>query len=255
MASLPARHMKTALAHRATLLSRRIYTSLPLGYRFAQFLVRLALDTRKTFGKVALGTMLSAGVEGLPDINGKPAGEFREKVRSRGVDSLPRGYGRAFGESIWSLAKKKLFHDEVVEEVFGSVLMKLVEGKIHFREGASFSEAKSYLIQTVLNAGKDLQKHIKRNPLMNVEDIDLGSPEDFSQLDKILSTMDLRRLMTKLRSVHERAPEWFASVIEGMSSRDLAQQWGLSEASVSKWLSQYLPRIRRVVYDTLSEAV
>ena len=43
-----------ALIARANELNRRIYSSLPFGYRLANFLVKLSLDTAETFGRIML---------------------------------------------------------------------------------------------------------------------------------------------------------------------------------------------------------
>lgn len=249
------------LAARATSLSRAIFASLPWGYRVAHLFEKLAIDTQEAFGRFAYAEFLKAGVEGLPEINGKPALDFRSKVQGpRGADKLPRGYGKKFGSKVWRIALSKLRSPEVVEDAIAKVMMKLVQNKMKVQEGAPLATAESFIITSVINAGKDIikRKRFEKPTLTQQEDgeykqLDITDPSAFQKLNDLIPRTEMRRIMQELKRVHDKAPEWVEAQLEGLTNTELAAQWGTSIPYITKWTQRYVPDIKKVFYKHLKD--
>lgn len=59
---------QSILLRRAVDLSRRIYTSLPWGYRIAELFTVLAGDSLEAFGRVIYAEFIKSVVRGMPDV-------------------------------------------------------------------------------------------------------------------------------------------------------------------------------------------
>lgn len=246
------------LATQASGLSRSIFASFPWGFRVAHLFTKLAIDTQEAFGRFVYAEFLKAGVEGMPDINGAPALEFRPKVQGpRGADKLPRGYGKQFGLKVWKIALAKLKNPEIVEEAISKVMMKLVQGKMKIQQGSSLSTAESFIVTSVINAGKDILKHkrFEQPSLVDEEGggIDITDPGAFQQLNDMIPRSEMQRILRDLRRVHEKAPEWVEAQLEGLTNTELAAQWGTSIPYITKWTKRYLPEIKKVFYKHLKD--
>lgn len=249
------------LAARATELSRRIYASLPWGYRLANLFYKLAVSTQEIFGKFVYAKFIQSGVEGLPDINGKPALEMRAVVQGpRAESKLPSGYGRSFGDKVWKVGLSKLRNPEIVEEAISNVTVKMVSGQLRVDEGTPLARAESLIVTAVLNAGTDLLRKKFRNPAdqMPVNDegveVDFADPGSFKKIEDILSPGEMSRMMGEIARVHPRAVEWVEAVLEGVSKRELADQWGVTPAAITNFEKAYLDRVKKVVFNYLKGA-
>jgi RNA polymerase sigma factor (sigma-70 family) len=254
MAPQSARTMRTTLARKADDVVSRIYRSLPFGYRMARVLLKISMDTREILGRVALAEMIKSGVIEIPDIKGRPAYDYIGAVKKRGADALPRGSGRALGDKVWAIAKKKYPKGLLVEDAFSQVMLKMME-RPFFHEGWTYKSAEAFLIRSVLNKLADMVRHIKRSPV-DVREIDLerAGPKDFSHLERMLDRIQLRDLMRKLDRVDPRALEWFQFQLEGRTNRELAELWGVSEQRVHQVVEKFLPKVRAIITDVVEEA-
>jgi len=246
----------TRLASQATALSRRIFASLPWGYRLAHLLTKFAVDTQEAFGRFAYAEFLKAGVEGLPDIGGQPALSLRDKIQGpRAADKLPRGYGRDFGTKVWKVALAKYHNPEIVEDAISRVMMKLVAGDARIREGSPLKVAEGFLITAVLNTATDLLRKKKwESPSLVRRDeesggyteIDITDPGAFKDLEHMLPRSEMMKVMRDLKQVHDRAPSWVEAQLDGLSNIEIASEWGVSPAAVSQWVKKYEPQIEAV---------
>lgn len=251
------------VAARATDLSRRIYASLPWGYRVAGLFLKLAYGAQETFGRFVYAKFIQAGVAGMPDINGQPALSLRDKVQGPRADAkLPSGYGRKFGEKAWAVCLKKLKSPELVEEAVAAVTMKLVSGQMRIQEGVDLQKAEAFVMVALINAGTDALRRLKARPNEYVDlvddesgaSLDITDPNAFKRIEDVFGPSDLRKIMQDVSRVNERAPSWIEAQLEGLSNVELAEQWGVSPAYVTKWTGQYLDKIKDVVYKHLRDA-
>ncbi len=252
-------------AKRATNLARKIYASLPWGYRMAQVFLKLTYSTQETFGRFCYAKFIQAGVEGLPDINGAPALSLKDLIQGpRGESKLPAGYGRHFGEMAWKTGLQKLHSPEIVEDALSMVTMKLVAGKIRIQEGSPLARAEGFLLTAVITAGLDIIRiqRGRRNQHVEVsmpEDehgtpVDLRDPKSFDRIEDLLSPSDLKNFLADIAHIDRRAPEWFNAQLDGMSNVELAKEWDVSPAYVTKWTQAHLDKIKAVVYKHIRDA-
>ncbi len=248
------------LVARTTKLNRQIFASMPWGYRIAHLLIKLAMDTAEVLGRVAYAEFVKAGVVGLPDVNGRPALELREKFQgSRAADRLPQGYGKGFGVKAWRIALVKLKNPEIVEEAVGDLMSKLISGKIKIQEGSDLRKAENFIVTALLNAGIDMYRRRKHQESQlptdaEGEELDFGDPSTFRELDNLVSKADMTRIMSDLQRVHEKAPSWVEAQLEGLTDRELAAEWGTTPNYLTNWKKRYLDEVQAVFYKYMRDA-
>lgn len=242
-----------ALQRRALDLSRRIYTSLPWGYRVAELFMVLGADAASALGSASYALFIAAVVRGLPTVNGRDALDLVQDIRGpEDADKLPADYGRAFGGRVYRVLLAR-FGPEIAEEAMSETLLKIVRGKIHVRNGANLAESEALIVTVALNSARDQarrQQRIRREVSDSDDEgttIDVEDPEAFRQLDNLLPASELRQVLRELGQVHPRAPEWLQARLQGDSGQEIAREWQTTPSYVSKWQRIYLPRIRQVV--------
>lgn len=252
-----------ALHRHAVNLSRRIYGSLPWGYRVAELLLVLAGDALDAFGRATYAEMIKSVVRGMPDApNGKPAYDLIGDVTRKGADALPPGYGRPFASRVYKILLSKFSDPEVVEDAMSHVLLQVARGKVHVHNGADLADVEALMITIAMNAARDiLRARARRREDSLVRDrddeptpVDVEDPEAFTRLDKLMPASELREVLRELRQVHPRAPEWLQARLQGDSGQEIAQDWQTTPSYVSKWQRIYLPEIKRVVEHHLRQA-
>jgi DNA-directed RNA polymerase specialized sigma24 family protein len=248
---------------KATNLSRRIYASLPWGYRIGGVLLVLAGDGLDAFGRMAYSEFIRAVVRGMPDTpSGKPAFDFIQDVERKGPDALPVGYGKPFASRVYKILMSKFGDPEIAEESMSQVLLQIARHKIHIRNGSSLQEAEALLIVVALNAARDgLRARGRRREQSLVRDdesaqttVDVEDPEAFEQLDKLLPASELNAVLRELAEVHPRAPDWLRARLQGDSGQEIANDWGTTPSYVSKWQRTFVPQIKRLVDHHLRQA-
>ena len=263
MSHQPRPLAQNLLRLKATNLGRRIYASLPWGYRLAGVLLVLAGDALDAFGRAVYSECIRAVVRGMPDIpSGKPALDLVQDVERRGPDALPVGYGRPFAARVYKILIAKFADPEVAQEAMSHVLLQIARHKIHIANGASLQEAEALVITVALNAARDLLRARKRRQersLVRDEDdaqttLDVEDPAAFERLDQLLPAAELRSVLRELGEIHPRAPEWLRARLDGDSGQEIAAEWGTSPSYVSKWQSTYVPQIKKVVEHHLRQA-
>lgn len=259
----PNTESQQALARRAAELSRRLYISMPWGYRVAGLLLVLAGDSLDTFGRATYAEMIKAVVRGMPETaDGRQALDLVQDVASRGAEALPSGYGRQFAARVFKVLLTKFSDPEAVEEAMARVLVQIARKKIHVRNGSDLREAESLFLTVALNAARDYLRTKSRRredslthqrdeeaPHLNIED-----PESFRQLEEVLPERQLQTLINELAAVHPRAPQWLRARLEGQTGQEIAQAWGTTPSWVSKWQRMYLPQVQQVVVHNLRSA-
>jgi DNA-directed RNA polymerase specialized sigma24 family protein len=251
------------LVEQARDLNRRIYASFPWGYRVAGLLIKLSYGITETLGNSLYGVFIEQGVEGMPAIDGEPAELKLPKIKGH-PERLPKNYGRPFGERLYAFLLSKIRNPDSVEEIISRFLVKLSAGKIKIRPGTDLRGAETYVTQILRNevidfvregGGGRADRGIERRQMVDIDEaVDLSDPNSFRHLDNLLPKGDLTKLLRELEGIDHRAPSWLEAQLEGISSKDLAADWGVSEPRIVQWKQLYLPRIKQMVLKYLQEA-
>lgn len=233
-------------------LNRRIYASYPWGYRVAQLLVKLSFSLTDTVGRVIYAWFLDAGVEGMP--SGGAPGTKPER--------LPPGYGHQFAQRLYAYLLKKSRNPDHVETILANLLEKAAAGKLNLPAGTPLRKAESYIFTIATNLLTDLVRIRRKGPKVNVipfddiggeETFDPADPSSFQHLQDLLPRSELQRLMREIDQINPRALGWLEAQLNGVRSKDLAAEWGVSKSTVSMWEHQYLPKIKSVVMKYLRD--
>ncbi len=226
-------------------LNRRVYASLPWGFRVANVILKLAYSITETVGRVCYAEFLKANVEGMP-----PGAEPGTKP-----ERLPPGYGQRFGERLYALLLQKSRNPDMVEEVLAELMVTASKGKFDIRPGTTLRGAEQYVIRAALNILINIIRSNKRNQTEEIDDtVDVSDPNAFQSLDKMLPRAELERLMQDLSRINPRAPSWLEAQLEGLRNVELAEEWGVSKSNITGWEQRYVPEIKKVVLRYLREA-
>lgn len=250
---------------RAKTLSRRIYASLPWGFRVANLFLKLASGYIDAFGRLVYAEMIKAGVEGMPPVNGEPAQAWVDRVQGpKGPDKLPRGYGAEFGKRIYAFLLSKTHSVDLAEEIMSRLMMDIARGKLHFKGGYDVKQSEGLIFQQATRAILDVKReqHGRKNDRMapdsltdDVGDtIDLADPSSFQHLDSMLPRSEMGRVMHDLQQIHPKAVEWFEAKLEGLSGRELAEQWGVTAPRVHQLEEKIIPGVKLVLQKYLRDA-
>jgi len=238
------------LLARVRAFNRRVYSSLPWGFRVAQVLIKLSSSLTETVGRVFYAIFLDAGVEGMPPgpEPGTPAGK------------LPRDYGRRFGERLYAFLLQKAKNATTVEDVLSEMMVTASRDKFDLKPGTSLRGAEQYVMRAAQN---HLINHIRKDKTnkrlydFEVDDeggFDMADPDAFRHLDNFLPRSELQQLMRELEGVHARAPSWLEAQLEGLKNVELAEEWGVTKPAVTMWEQKYVPQIKNVVMKYLKAA-
>lgn len=239
-------------------LSRRIYASLPWGYRVAGLMLHIASSLTDTLGKVVYSEFIKAGVAEMPPLNGE--------VPARGdikPGKLPSGYGKRFGERLYAALLAKSRNPDTVEEAISNLMLKIADGRLgSVREGSNLREAEQYVIRQALSELSNLwrKEHGRGERSQRFTDdidevgVNLSDPNSFRELDQMLPKSELSKLMRDLESVNERAPSWLEAKLDGLTGTQLAQEWGVGKSRIVGWEDRYLPAIKKVLTKYIQDA-
>jgi len=246
---------------RARSLNRRIYASLPWGYRVAHLILRVASGYIDVFGRVVLAEFIKSGVEGLPPINGEPALAYQDKVQGpRGPDRLPKGSGKAFGQKVYATLMAKVRNVEVVEEALSRVMLDFARGKVRIEQGSPLPKAEAFIFHLVKNAVVDLSREQRSRPqgdMLLDEDggtIDFEDPNTFRHFDQMLPRSEMSSFLRELEKVHPKAVPWLEAKLEGLSSREIADEWGVSPPRVNQIENAFMPKLRALLQEYIQAA-
>ena len=195
---------------------RRIWASLPLRIRLADFLSRIAVSTAESFGTTVYGIFLQRGVEGMPPIKGQPAEEFDV----RRINRLPSGYGGDFGRKAYKMLMSR-FHDvALVEDVMMSFALELTEkSRQWIRPGSSLRSAENYVLRGLTTRGLNVRRNRKREEFLEPES-ETGAPDE--EAVSLQIKRELPKLRSKLDRIHPDASQYvWLSVVEGYTDREI----------------------------------
>lgn len=254
----------------ATDLRRRIYASLPWGYRVAVFFRRLASGIMDAFGRIMYAEFIKRGVNSMPDIGGKPAHEWQERLTKAGTragDMLPRGTGREFAEKAWKILLKLSRDPETTEEVMTLVIEKFVKNPNLIREGSDLRVAEGYIIQSLKSHLYDYLRATKRrtrlvSPGLTTENdegdtvnLDVRDPESWREIGEMLPQAELKEILHALERLHPSAAAFLDLTFQGYTPAEMAREGLLphlegkpvSPSNLYQWIERWKPRIQEVL--------
>ena len=85
---------------------------------------------------------------------------------------------------------------------------------------------------------------------MIVSQVDLIDENALKRFVSLLGPRGRDKLIRELRTVDpahpERPWEWIVAQLDGLTGRELAEQWGVVPSMVTQWTNRYLPGIQEV---------
>ena len=248
---------KIALA-KANTLNRRIYASLPWGFRVAQLFLKLSYSITDTLGKVIYAQFLQAGIEGMPEVNGQDPLSLPETLFKH-PERLPTGYGKRFADQIYGYLLKKVRNPTKVEEILSDLMMRVVKG-LDLRQGVPLGQAEAYVFRLVnfvmTDALRKKDREVSLDSPTDDEDfkLDLADPKTFEDLEDLIPRSELQDILREIGRIHPKAVDWFKGQFEGVSNRELAEQWGVSEPRVHQLVTKISPGVMRILENHLQAA-
>jgi hypothetical protein len=205
----------SSLVRKAQDIRRRIWASLPFGYRLARVFVSLSNEFLTDWGRQLGAHLLKLGIQDMPD----PGPSWNpDKPDPR---RLPRGYMKSEAGLMYQIALRKLGNPEDAVDLLQDIIIKLVTGGINITEGVPLKMAISYIGRGVsLETLRRLRNKSKR-PIQ----VDMGGDEDRGPLQ----IEDTRFLDN---------PYW---VEEPKAYQDIS---GLFDSNI--WRSRVVPELARI---------
>lgn len=251
-------------------LQRRIYASLPWGYRLANFLVRFSSSILDAFGRVMYAEFIKHGVTDMPDIGGQPAVAWKERLDKAGTragDMIPRGTGKDFAQKAWRVLLSQTKNSETTEEVMTLVIEKIIKNP-NLIKPETLRSAEGYIIQALKATHIDRVRADKRRkeiigPSLTVEDAESGGdivldPEDpssWKEIGEMIPESELREILRDLKSLHPSAAAFVDLSFQGYTPTEMAREGLLphlegqptSVQNVHQWIQKWKPRIQQVI--------
>ena len=253
------------LASRASDLKRQIYASLPFRYRVAQLLFRLKIADdflKRNFGRAIYAEFIRAGVTDMPNVGGEPALNIREiilKLKERGANILPSGFGNMFGNEMWMVASKYVDNPEAIADVLQSVMVEVYNrnkrGTDNKLQAVSSSSAESYIKWLVSKRAQDWRRKFDKSKPFSLPYPDRAVPDllDVKALKgflHMLSPGDANKFKQDVDRIDSRNPDrpwsFIEGVLEGRSNTEIAKDWGVDKARLSQLLKRWQPELQRI---------
>lgn len=213
-----------ALLKAARDLQRRLWCSLPFGYRLAHLLCALSSSALEAYGKAFYTAFLQKGVTGMPDIFNKPAeqwfAEQPENIRDtpKLADKLPKDYGYDLANLVKKILLRKFGDPGLVDEALSGFYMRyLASGHLRFTRGTSLADAHRFVIESVKRELINLLKSRGRKREQSLFQEDEGEER----------TIDIRD-PNAFEHLEDTFPDWHQPVVK----RDLMR--------VAPWVPAYL---------------
>jgi DNA-directed RNA polymerase specialized sigma24 family protein len=239
------------LAKRARQLSRRIFASLPWGFRLAHLFSVLGGDAASTLGRSAYALFIGAAVRGMPAVDGRDALDLVRDIRGpEDAAKLPPDYGRAFGSRLFRSLLAK-FGPEIAEEATADTLLKIVRGRVHVRNGANLAESEGLISTVAINSARDLARSEQRRRRQVQDDdgpLDIEDPGAFAAVERALSPTEMAVVLRELEKVHPRARSFAEALLDGDTKAEIAENWRVTPSYISKWFREHRDELAAVLH-------
>ena len=172
--------------------------------------------------------------------------ELIEKLRIGDVDAFDQVYQRYAGK-LYAFSLKYLKSKEEAEELVQSVFLKVWEHKKNLKKDTSF---KSYLFTIAYNEICNLfrRRKYQQNLITKIETESSeasGETEDQIEFQFVLEQVDqiIARLPEKQKTIFLKSRQ------EGKSTKEIADEFGLSPGTIDNYISESLKFIRTNLKD------
>jgi len=172
--------------------------------------------------------------------------ELIEKLRIGDVDAFDQVYQRYAGK-LYAFSLKYLKSKEEAEELVQSVFLKVWEHKKNLKKDTSF---KSYLFTIAYNEICNLfrRRKYQQNFITKIETESwesCGETEDQIEFQFVLEQVDqiIARLPEKQKTIFLKSRQ------EGKSTKEIADEFGLSPGTIDNYISESLKFIRTNLKD------
>ena len=253
-----------SISLRAASLYRRIFASLPWGFRVAWLLERLASDYIEAFGRAIYAEFLKLRMEGMPPIHGKDPYEAINVNLPRLADRLPHGYGEDFARKSWKILLRKFKSEESIKESMGDFLLSFLGGgATHVDPSLGLKSAENFVLKSLINSILNYIKHHGYSRSMTVEDeegggyveMDVLDPSAFKKFEEILPPWEMSKVKEDLLKVHPDAPLYIDFMMEGYEGKEIVNGGMLphwvdekgEQKSYAGWHKVVLPKILAVL--------
>ena len=261
-------------------LRRKIWASLPWGYRVAHLFLVLADAGAAARGKLIYAMFLQHGVKGMPDIHGKPAEEWFAALPpnisgniNALVRKLPDGYGSLFGHKLQKIVLVIARRPDKTDDELQKLVMYLLEGGIkHMREGVDLHTAENYVGNAAQNRAYNIQKSERREQgrghSLTVEDSE-GAPvqldiNDADMMDDLDEAFPIRQILNApktrnvLNRIHPDAMIFVDLTLQGYNTKEIVgdPKFGVesmlphfneSGQSNNNFIQNHIPRINEAL--------
>lgn len=231
-----------ALTARADALSRRIYASLPWGFRFANLFLKLSLDSAETIGRLIHRLFREAGVRDLPEDE--------------------RSYGKLFGNQLMRMMMSKFKNPELVEEAMSKLMEKILTHKVQVHHGADLRSAQALITTSLMRDTLSIMRSRRRKREVGIptdehgRPMDLSDPSGWEELEEYLPRSKWEAIKREIKNqLGDKALSWVVAQMDGLTDRQIAEQWGVSPRAVGKWSQGWAPKIREVIVNYLRKAM
>lgn len=233
-------------------LRRKIWASLPLQLRVAEFFTRLAVSSADAFGRSMFEIFAKNGVEGVPDPRSSEA--------------------RQFGKKAYMSLMSKFHNPSLVEDVLTSFAIRFLEGGVkHLKPGSSLRDAENYVLRGLTNEGLNALRK-KRE----VSDTYVSQGEEQRHelpiFDEDTAERQLKRMLPKVKhkldAVHPDAALYLKlSILDGYTDREifgdvardvpsmLPHPYGTNGHPITEktWSTTYKPKIHKVLKENFGD--
>jgi len=169
-----------------------------------------------------------------------------DKLRQGDVDAFDTVYHRYAGK-LFAFSLKYLKSREEAEELVQSVFLKVWENQANLKKETSF---KSYLFTIAYNEICNLFRKRKYQQSF-IESIISGKPENSTEIER---QIEFRFALEQVEQLVAQLPEKQKAVFlksrqEGKSTKEIAEELGLSRGTVDNYISESLKFIRTSLND------
>lgn len=237
-------------------LRRKIWASLPLRIRIADFFSRLAVSSADAFGRTMFEIFAKHGIEGVPDPRSSEA--------------------RQFGKKVFLNLMSKFHNPSLVEDLMSSFAVRFLESGVkNLKKDATLREAENYVLLGVTREGLNVLRSRRNKPEESDIYVNQGDEmrHDLPIFDEDTAERQLKRMLpkvkNKLEAVHPDAPLYLKlSILDGYTDREIFGDVahgvpallphpygrdGKTPLTEKTWSTTYKPQILRVLRDNFGE--
>lgn len=256
--------MGTRLVQAALDLRRRVYASLPWGYRLANLFTVLASSDTAGFGRVTYGLFLMYDVTGMPPIKGQDPALFKPETPREIERKIPPGYGAEFGKRAFNILLRRFskYGPDFVVDVLSEGMIKILQGDktlANSIKGKSLKDAENIFFTSLVHLGTDIErKRGKEKSTVDDEgaEVAIEDPRAWGELENHLPEKEIEEIRRELAQVSPRLapdlPLYFDLLLDGYKDSEIIRDQMLpflkdKPMSQQAWSKGYKEKIKQIL--------